>query len=363
MHIVADNLMREIQKLAKHNLAVKSVEFPRKRTFTFAPLGHIIPKSEQLDSVIERFIVNPFAARTFSKSNTVYHVTDHAHAHLVHALPAGTCGVMCHDIDSFGGILDVNWDDKPPFWFSVLALRILSGLKRASVVFHSTDFVRNLILQHGIVPPEKLVKCPYGVVPIFSPLAPGEIPAKIPQIGDAPFLLHVGSCLRRKRLDVAIDAFARLRLQFPHLKLVHAGQPLTSAHRKQIDRLGIGSHVVVIEDVPALLLRDLYRQAAITIVPSEREGFGLPGIEALACGSIVVVSSIPVFHEIAKESFIFAPTNDSAAWAEVISAVLRQKFPLPDLGTRVMTASKFSWQKHAEIIYETYQSLAEKKFQ
>ena len=278
------------------------------------------------------------------------HVVDHSYAHLVHAVPPVRAGVYCHDLDAFRCVLGPEKDPRP-LWFRKLARRTLDGLKRAAVVFHSTDSVREQILYHRLVDPTLLIHAPYGVAAEFT--AESQDPVERP-VAD-PFLLHVGSLIPRKRIDVLLDVFAAVRERLPNLRLVQVGGPWSKPHAEQIDRLGIAPAVTQLRGLSRLQLAELYRRAAAVLVTSDAEGFGLPVIEALACGAPVVASDIPVLREVGGAAVDFCPVADIPAWLEAVTrAILR---PSPK-AARIEQASRYSWAEHGRIIGEAYLRLA-----
>src|SRR5207245_9695543 len=96
-------------------------------------------------------------------------------------------------------------------------------------------------------------------------------------------ILHVGSTAPRKRIDVLLRTFAAIRVTYPNARLVRVGGPLTPTQMTLSRELGVAHAVVTLPFVSRETLGSIYRRAAIVLQPSEREGFGLPAIEALAC--------------------------------------------------------------------------------
>src|SRR5438445_12563733 len=94
-----------------------------------------------------------------------------------------------------------------------MARRILGGLQKAVVVFYSTTAVRQQIEAHGLLDPCRLVPAPYGIAPEFrpAPLNSDATADPVDGLDGLPFLLHVGSCIPRKRIDVVLEVFARVR--------------------------------------------------------------------------------------------------------------------------------------------------------
>jgi glycosyltransferase involved in cell wall biosynthesis len=234
------------------------------------------------------------------------------------------------------------------------------GLRRAAVVFHGTQAVRAELLAHGVVPAERLVWAPPGVSPEFrpEPSAADRSESVLAPLGGRPFLLHVGSSIPRKRLDVLFAVFAALRARHPELRLVQQGGALTPDQREQVSRLGLG-HVLL---QPPRLDRDtlagLYRRALAVLVPSQAEGFGLPVIEALACGAPVVASDLPVLREVGADACTYCPVGHVEAWADALHALLSGQTPPPPRERRLERARRFTWHQHACTVLGAYQQLA-----
>ena len=235
-------------------------------------------------------------------------------------------------------------------------------MQSAAVVFHNTLAVRREIERHELVDPGRLVHAPLGVSSDFDAAVDnddGAVEALGP-IAGRPFLLHVGSSLPRKRLDVLFELFARLRVRHPDLRLVQNGAELTASHRAHIDRLAIGGALFqpASRHIERRTLAGIYRRAAAVLVTSDAEGFGLPVIEALACGAVVVASDIPVLREVGGEAALYAPVGDAAAWVGVVDGVLGGDRVPPPRELRIAHATRYRWREHARVILDAYRSLA-----
>jgi glycosyltransferase involved in cell wall biosynthesis len=274
----------------------------------------------------------------------------------VSALSPGRVGVYCHDLDAFGSLIDPKKDPRP-WWFRRLTQRTLRGLRSAAVVFHNSREVGRQLVEAALVPAEKLVHAPLGVAAEFTPnSAPVAFP--IPARPTGPFLLHVGSHIPRKRIDVLLEVFATVQKAAPGAWLLQVGGPWSPALADRINRLGIASAVVQVQGLSREQLAELYRQAAAVLVPSEAEGFGLPVIEALACGAIVIASDIPVLHEVGGDAVVYCPVADVTAWARAVNQLLAEPISAPSRETRLTRADRYSWVEHTRVIAETYLGLA-----
>ncbi|ATB45470.1 glycosyltransferase family 4 protein [Corallococcus macrosporus] len=308
------------------------------------------------DRVLTRFGLYPGRALLARGRYDVFHVVDHTYAQLVHALPASRTGVYCHDMDAFRSVLEPHREPRPA-WFRAMARAQLAGLERAAIVFHSTQAVRSELLAHGVVPESRLVWAPYGVSPEYRPEPAGALDdseAVLAPLGGRPYLLHVGSAIPRKRLDVLFAVFAALRSRHPELQLVQQGGVLNDAQRAQVEALGIGDALLQPARQERATLAGLYRNAAAVLVTSEAEGFGLPVIEALACGAPVVASDLPVLREVGAESCTYCPVGDVPAWVGAVSSLLTGSGAQPSREARLSRAARFTWAAHARTVLDAY---------
>ena len=296
------------------------------------------------DRLFNRHVLLPPVVRRAALRTDCVHIVDHSYAHLALAVPPGRAGVYCHDLDAFRSILEPASEVRPR-WYRALARRTLDGLCRAAVVFHSTNEMRAQILRHRLVDPGRLIHAPYGVAAEFTPVA--SEPVALSGIPDGPYLLHVGNDLPRKRIDVLLTVFAAVRTRMPQLKLVRVGD-------------GIGAADVHFSDLTRTQLAELYRRAALVLVPSEREGFGLPVIEALACGAPVLASDIPSLREAGGDAALYFPVADVPAWADAVVRLLTHPETTPPRKLRLAHAARFTWLAHARIIADAYLRLAER---
>ena len=170
-----------------------------------------------------------------------------------------------------------------------------------------------------------------------------------------PYVFYLGQWKAYKNLPILLDAFARVRRTHPTSQLVIAGDdPRHPEVRQATAALPEGS-VVLPGRLPESAVPDLYRGAAVVVLPSRAEGFGLPVIEAMACGVPVICSDLPVLHEIADGVAVFCDPNDPAAFADAMAAIL----DAPSNGSRrqlgIERARAFTWERAARQTVEAYE--------
>ena len=318
------------------------------------------------DRILNRFVQYPRCLRRIRSRFDVFHVIDHSYSHLVHHLPAASTVVTCHDLDSFRCILEPA--SEPRSWpFRAMTRRIAAGLcaaTRVTCVSHATG---DELLRHRLVSPARLTTIPNGVHPAF--LAPPTPPAE--RAADAVLgppreggldLLHVGSTIARKRIDVLIRVFAGLRENFPAARLLRVGGPLTTAQAALAASLGIADSIVIIPFVDNATLAAIYRRAALMLMPSESEGFGLPMVEAMASGTPVLASAIAALTEVGGSAADYVPVGDLTAWIFAATRLLREctQAPLQWSARRAAArdrSRRFSWSESAAAFGALYREL------
>ncbi len=279
-----------------------------------------------------------------------FHITDHSYGHLALGLPPGRTGIYCHDLDAYRPAFEPERHGPA---LRTIASALLAGLKRAAVVFHSSLTVRDQILERGLVAPERLVHAPYGVAAEFQP-EPRAEDAELR--GRAPFVMHVGSLIPRKNPDFLLELLIAIGRAEPELELYQVGGTFTPAQRAELAAAGVLERV---RQVPHMLRPELsahLRATRAVVLPSLAEGFGLPVIEALACGAPVVVSDIPVLREVGGEAVVVRPTTSVEGWCEAVRAVLRGEGP--GRGERLRAAGRFTWAGHARAVVGAYAAVA-----
>jgi glycosyltransferase involved in cell wall biosynthesis len=177
---------------------------------------------------------------------------------------------------------------------------------------------------------------------------------------DQPYLLYVGGLNARKNIARLLEAFAQLRPRYPNLRLVIAGKRQWKS--AEIDaafaRLALGNSVYFTGYVDDADLPDLYSAAELFVFPSLYEGFGLPPLEAMACGTPVVTSNCSSLPEVVGDAAVTVPPHDAEAITRGINDVLSSKARQADLRRRGLErAASFSWAAAAQTTLALYTAL------
>lgn len=241
-----------------------------------------------------------------------------------------------------------------------LYLRFFTELtcKRAKKVLAISHSTAQDLTQRLHIPPEKIVVTHPGYdTAQHQPLLENVIAAFRQKKGlPARFWLFVGTLEPRKNLPVLLEAYARLP-ESARLPLVLAGgkgwdyEPIFAA----IERHQLQDWVSLPGFVPAEELALWYNAAEVFIYPSVFEGFGLPVLEAMACGTPVITSNVSSLPEIAAESGLCLPPHNIEAWTEGLQraatdATWREHARIIGLDA----AKKFQWAANAALTIESY---------
>jgi glycosyltransferase involved in cell wall biosynthesis len=250
-------------------------------------------------------------------------------------------------------IHDLSFRRHPEFYPRSIALynRLLAGLaiRRADVVVALSRFTRQEILDFY---PAATARCAVvypGIGAEFTPAAgPGADRAALAALGvQPPYLLSVGNIHPRKNMERLLTAWERLR---------DAGQPVprmvwAGVGRWQIDKLMQRAEqdgVRVLGFVAPSSLPALYRQAEALAYPSLYEGFGLPPVEAMACGTPVLAGNSTSLPEAVGEAAVSVDATDPDALTEGLARVLFDAPLRHSLRERGLAhAAQFSWQRSA----------------
>ncbi len=207
----------------------------------------------------------------------------------------------------------------------------------------------------------RAVVIPDAAAPEFERASPEAIARVRERYRIAPrYILHVGSRRPHKNLETLLAAYARYHAEAPALSragLVLAG--LREA-RDRVAELGLGASVSVLGSVPDDDLVALYSGAACVAVPSLYEGFGLPVLEAMACGAPVLAANASSLPEVAGDAAVLLPAQGVAAWAEALLRVLGDAEVAASLRARGLArAAQFSWPAAARATLELYGAVTE----
>ncbi|HWB95446.1 MAG TPA: glycosyltransferase family 1 protein, partial [Bryobacteraceae bacterium] len=216
---------------------------------------------------------------------------------------------------------------------------LLIGLGIATMLVTPSEAVRRQAIARFRISPERVAAVPLAASPHFRPVP--TPPA------DVPYFLYVGALEPRKNLPLLLSAWREIRKQH-HIDLVLAGR-----RRADFPKLAPEPGLRIAGEVPEAQLPELYSGALAFVYPSFYEGFGLPVLEAMQCGSLVITSRDAAIGEVAGGAAI-----EVFGEKELITA-LRTAIENPECAAQwrekaLRRAAEFSWARTARLTREVY---------
>jgi len=224
-----------------------------------------------------------------------------------------------------------------------------------------SEFVRQEIIETLNISPEKVTAIPLGVEKIFKKKPETEVSRYLKKQGlPERYVLTVGTHEPRKNIANLVRALANTRED--HV-LVSIGWPgwLNTEFHQEVRRLNMEDRVICLGHVPDNELVLLYNGASVMVYPSLYEGFGLPILEAMACGCPVICSNTSSMPEVAGDAAILISPEDEIALAEAIDKVMEDKDLSQQLiGAGYSRVKKYSWSKTAQKTNSIFQQASVK---
>lgn len=250
---------------------------------------------------------------------------------------------------------------------SYLSLITKASTRRAARVIAVSESTRQDVIHLIGVPAERVIVVPNGVNPEFSPADPGDV-SDFRQRAGLPerYILFLGTLEPRKNLVRLLEAYALLRsgtqdgaeLTIPPLVIAGAKGWFYQEIFARVTDLGLADQVIFPGFVPAEELPSWYRGAELFVYPSLFEGFGLPVLEAMACGVPTITSRASSLPEVAGDGAILVDPEDVGQLAEAMHRVLTT----PSLAGQLRAAgprqaARFPWERTAAATREVYLSV------
>ncbi|MCA9892974.1 MAG: glycosyltransferase family 4 protein [Anaerolineae bacterium] len=240
--------------------------------------------------------------------------------------------------------------------------QIALACKQADLILAVSDCTKQDLIEMLNVPMSKIRIQPHGVHSRYRVIEGAELEdmrktLKLP----AEFILHVGTYEPRKNILGLAKAYKRLLADLPDAPpIVLVGRPgwLFDKTLAEIDTLGLKDRIVWRSDVTDNQLPYVYNLAAFVTAPSFYEGFGLPLLEAMACGTVPIASNRSSFPEVMGDVGLLFDPEDINAIAEALKKALTDSLWRTEMQAKALERAKlYTWQKSAEIALDAYQSV------
>lgn len=267
---------------------------------------------------------------------------------------------------------DVSYMEHPEYFTKSRAMQLRlttrKTLKEAARIITESEFSRQRIAMAFDIDPDSISVTPLAAEDHFRPI---EREAAMRKVSDrlgftGPYILNVGDWHPRKNQIGLIQAFRELLAAHPKLphKLVLAGKRTWFAPRvlEQIRRSGLGERIVQTDFVDDDILLALYNAADVFVFPSFYEGFGLPALEAMACGRPVVCSDSTALPEVVDgAALLFDPHSVKEQMRAIGDLLLDQELSRRMEKKSLQRAAVFDWKETARRTLDVYSEVAESK--
>jgi glycosyltransferase involved in cell wall biosynthesis len=368
MDLAAEMSLLDVEKSDARFIETTEVRPTMVRRLTRSPLIGESATADIADRILNRVWDYPRWLRSHRdelEQYDLFHIVDHSYAHLALHLPAGRSLITCHDLEALQGAL--RGSRRNSIIQGGLGRQLIAGMRAARKILCVSQATYNELVAAAIVPADRIVVLPNGVHPSFTPRPEPDADDKAnallgPATGGRVELLHVGSTIPRKRIDVLLNVVASLRERHPGLRLIRIGGPLTADQRRLVGTLGLDASVTVLSFVERRVLASIYRRAALVLQPSDREGFGLPVAEAMTCGTPVVATDLPALREVGGQAATYCPPGDVDRWVADVAALLEERANAAERwrarqAQGIEWARRFEWHAHAKATRDVYREV------
>lgn len=261
--------------------------------------------------------------------------------------------ITIHDLTT---LLFPEHHSRPNRWYQRIALPVM--IKRAKTIITDAESTRRDCINRYSLPADKIHTVPIGVDhQRFFPRDRLLAQSKVKQhLGiSTPYVLSVGTLEPRKNLLRLVEAYSQLDSQAPPLVIAGAkgwgDHPIAAL----IEQRNLQNRIHIPGFVPDELLPDLYAGAEMFIYPSIYEGFGLPPLEAMACGAPVITSNCSSLPEVTGDAALLIDPQDVNAITAAMDRLLKDTTLAASLSDQgIKRAALFTWERTAKATLELY---------
>ncbi len=311
-----------------------------------------ISKVPGINKIIE-WVAYPFIVKKKIDKNNIKNITRQDLAFTLELTGLEKTIVTCHDI-----IPIAYYNTPSPLW-----KLNAKGLRKAERIITVSEFSKQDISKYIKYPEENIEIIPPAVDHnLYYPNRSKECLLKY-NIGDSEkVILYVGAEEPRKNIQFLINSFSKLKNKISNVKLLKVGTPnylfVRKKLLKQIEALNLQNDVIFTGYVSESELAEIYNAVDLFIFPSLYEGFGIPPLEAMACGTPVITSNTSSLPEVVGDAAIIADPYDVNKFAEEMYELLMNESLKEEMIKKGLKRSKmFSWDISAKKTLKIYKEL------
>lgn len=238
--------------------------------------------------------------------------------------------------------------------------QIQAAVTHADHILSVSEATKRDLMSLLNVPEDKITVQPHGAGEQYRPMSHEET-EPVRQALDLPreYILHVGTWEPRKNILGLLEGYQHLLAKMPDAPpVVLVGKPgwLFEETKQKIDALKLDKHLLWRDNVTDDQLPAVYCMAAMLVSPSFYEGFGMPALEAMACGTVPIVSNVSSLPEVVGKIGLLIDPNDPVTIADAMYDVLDNFVWREEMQAKAVNrAALFTWENSARIAIEVYQ--------
>lgn len=297
-----------------------------------------------------------FSYKKIKKNKEIIHLMNQQLALLLIFVKMQNVVVTVHDLT----FIFSKYIKHFPFADKIRYKFVRRGLKRAGRIIVDAPFTKKDVIKYLKIHPKKIDIVPLGIDhSLFRVKKLGKKREEYRHYPGSHIILYVGSEITRMNFPILIRAFHALKKKLPSVKLIKVGKSNYPGERKKnlslIEKLGITNDIKFIDHVSEEDLVNYYNSADVFVYPIEYTGFGLPPLEAMACGCPVISSNGSCLPEVMGNAALLFNPNSVSQLTERMYKLLTDKRLKKNLSRKGLKHSKiFTWEKCAKETIEVY---------
>ncbi len=311
-----------------------------------------INAGKNISDNIDRYRYSNLIKREIKKDN-IKHITSQQLAYLLKSMKLDKTIVTCYDL--------IPWayeSNRSTFWKNNI-----EGLGKADKIITISEFSKSEIIKYAGYSPDK-IEIIYPAVDhdIYYKTRDKSI-LKGSNISDScKIILYVGSEEPRQNVDALIKAFSEVKKQLPEVKLIKIGNPHLHGAREKIleliKNLNLQKDIIFMDYVLEEELPKWYNAADLVVYPCSYAGFGMPPLEAMACGTPVITSNSTSLPEVVGKAGIMVDPHEIPDLSSNMYNVLTDNDLAKNMSINGLKRSKiFNWEESARKTVEIYEKM------
>lgn len=311
-----------------------------------------IPFSETLGNILYHF-QNVLQIKKTHLAKGINHIYFEEESSILRFLPLKKSVVTCLDI------IPIAFPYQTSAHYKLFYSTCVKGLKKADHIFTASNHTKSDLIKHLNIPKEKITTAYWGINEIFKPRTPSENFYQKFQLNPKKiYLTSVGGLnIPRKNLILLVDALPEIIKKFPNTELIltgyqkKKGTPLA----EKIAASQVKNKIHILSGLNDAELVELYNASTIFLFPTLYEGFGLPPVEAMACGTPVIAannSSIP--EAVGNAGILFQNNNIHDLIAQTCTLLQNEHLQKELRDKGFQHAKTFTWKNYTKTLLETY---------